>query len=155
VAPVNRKLRTGFLKVPRWIFQDIPLTSDERFLLMYFASHDPVKYEHHVNHICKALGWGEEKYYKNRRLLVDKGFLTTIEVRKFSQSSGKKVVTGLRAEANLSTVIQYLENAPGSRLSGPSKPVPLRREISKKGASPDPLEGDGEVIDHQDDSWSP
>jgi hypothetical protein len=126
------------------------MSTDERFLLMYFHSHDPVKYEHHVNVICKDLGWGEGKYYKNRRLLVSKGWLETEEVRKIDKATGKKTVTGLRAKINLTAHNRYLENRSKCRLSAPSKSVPLSKTIDK-GASPAKAGSSGEVIDHQDE----
>lgn len=126
------------------------MSTDERFLLLYFHSHDPVKYEHHVGTICKTLGWGEGKYYKNRRLLVSKGFLATTEVRKIDKLTGKKVVTGLRAEVNLNAYNQYLENPPECRLSTPSKAAPLRK-TNAKGASTANAGHYGDVIDYQDD----
>lgn len=129
----RRKTRPGYFAMPRWLFQEGDLSTDERWLLAYFASFAP-SWEHRVDDVLRNTGWGRQKYHKVRQALVATGRLTTEPVRTFDKKLGKKVVTGFYASANtalLNDENHHSEGSPECRLSAPSKSSPIRRASFK------------------------
>lgn len=103
-----------------------------------------------LNPTREIFQWGCSKYFKNRKLLVDKGFLRTDDVRGVDSETGKKVVTGFRAWINLGAYNQYLDKRSECQLSASSKTTPLSKTTTK-GALSANVAKHGEVIDDQDD----
>ena len=119
---------------------------------MYFHSHDPDKFVHHVDHICYTLKWGRNKYFKVCKLLKEKDFASTERVYQTCPESQKRVVCGFRARTNLSDENPHLEIPSKYPEPTSSKPAPLSKETNK-GAPSKKFYKDGDVIDTQDDTF--
>ncbi|MCW9044565.1 MAG: hypothetical protein OQK05_14600 [Pseudopelagicola sp.] len=92
------KRRAGYTKIPNTLFQVVMLpgnppraiTTDEKFLLIYFASQSS-EWANRRDFILEQLGWGEEKYDRVRKRLVEHGILATEQVYKNGKRAGTKV----------------------------------------------------------------
>ncbi len=134
------KFRPGYHKIPRWVFQANSLNSDERFLLMYFDSHNQTSWEHHEHTVLADLGWGRQKYFNIRRSLVNYGLLRTEIVRKRDAKNGKFVPTGFRAFTDLSADNHNLDHLSDCRISSSSKSSPISTSINKRHSTSEVIE---------------